>query len=126
MKRFFTIFVLFFAIFCTFLSKPNIFKTKANATNSQPKLAIVIDDFGSFDQAGVDRLLASNIPLTCAVLPNVDFSEQNIKQIINANKELILHMPMQSHVNLPQDWYGPVYIKNTGIPLSKIRKTRDD
>ena len=85
-------------------------------------MAIVIDDFGSFDQSGVTTLLTSNVPLTCAVIPNVDFSEQNINDILKANKELILHMPMQSHVNLPEDWYGPVYIKNTDSSETAIQK----
>ena len=88
-------------------------------------MAIVIDDFGSFDQAGVDTLLTSNVPLTCAVIPNVDFSEQNINDILKANKELILHMPMQSHVNLPEDWYGPVYIQNTDSSETAIQKLVD-
>ena len=125
MKRFFTIFTLFFAIFCTFFCKPNIFKQQTKATFSEPKLAIVIDDFGSFDQAGVETLLSSNVPLTCAVIPNVDFSKQNIEQITKTNKELILHMPMQSHVNLPEDWYGPVYIKNHDTPETAIQKIED-
>lgn len=122
MKRFFSIFSLFIAIFCVFLCKPNVFKNQTKATSSTPKMAIVIDDFGSFDQSGVTTLLTSNVPLTCAVIPNVDFSEQNINDVLKANKELILHMPMQSHVNLPEDWYGPVYIKNTDSPETAIQK----
>ena len=90
-----------------------------------PKMAIVIDDFGSYDQSGVETLSKCTAPLTCAVIPNVDNTETNIKQFSELGHEIILHMPMQSHVSLPEDWYGPVYIKNTDSPevaTNKISK----
>lgn len=80
------------------------------------KMSIVIDDFGSYDQSGVEKLLNLNVPLTCAILPNVDYSEENFEAITKNGHEAILHMPMQSHVNLPESWYGPVYIKNYDSP----------
>ena len=83
-------------------------KTKAT---TQPLMSIVIDDFGSYDESGVSTLLETDIPLTCAVLPNVDNTQKHIEQIQNSkNKEIILHLPMQAHVNIPLDWYGPTHI----------------
>lgn len=103
----------------TILSVPLIcklnIKNTANAAN-QPIMSIVIDDFGSYDQSGVETLLKCKVPLTCAIMPNVDNSESNFKTISELGHEVILHMPMQSHVNLPEDWYGPVYIANYDTP----------
>ncbi len=85
----------------------------AHASNTSPKLAIVIDDFGSYEQAGVDTLLCTDCTLTCAVIPFVDNTANNIEKIKQYNHEIIMHMPMQSHVHLPESWYGPVYISTT-------------
>lgn len=95
---------------------------------SKPKaslLAIVIDDFGGFDRNGVDDLLNSNIPITCAILPFVDNSDTDYQKALQGGKEVILHMPMQAHVNLPENWYGSVYIKNNDSPTTAIEKIKD-
>lgn len=95
--------------------------TYASSKNNLPKLAIVIDDFGSFDQSGVDAILSAECTLTCAVIPFVDNTKENIEKIKKYNHEVILHMPMQSHVNLPESWYGPTYI-TTSDNKSTIEK----
>lgn len=90
-----------------------------------PLLSIIIDDFGGFDQAGVESMLSIDAPLTCAVMPNLENSEKNSEQILESGKEVILHMPMQAHVPLPLSWYGPNHI-NIGdskeIVSQKINK----
>ena len=99
-------------ILFVFLLCPNCkhIKQKTYAANT-PLMSIVIDDFGSYDESGVNAILKTDIPITCAVLPNVDNTNKHLKQISKSkNKEIILHMPMQSHVNLPLDWYGPTFI----------------
>jgi len=94
-----------------------------NLTNKQkPMLAIVIDDFGSFDRSGVKTMLAIESPLTCAIMPNLENSAEDIENAKRSGKEIILHMPMQSHVNLPADWYGPIYIYNNDTPADAIAK----
>lgn len=98
---------------------------KAEYVEKTAKMAIVIDDFGSYDQSGVEKLLKVNVPLTCAILPNVDNSLSNYKDIIENGHEPILHMPMQSHVNLPESWYGPVYIKNYDTPEIARKKLNE-
>ncbi len=92
---------------------------------SLPKMSIVIDDFGSFDQSGVESLLNCPAKLTCAVMPNVDNTASNIETIKAKGHEIILHMPMQSHVTLPESWYGPVYIANYDSPESAEKKLDD-
>lgn len=109
---------LFLAVICFgLLFLPSIKtspKTQSIAkASSTPVMSIVIDDFGSFDQSGVETLKLANVPLTCAVIPFVDNSKQNAEDFENLGHEIILHMPMEAYVNLPKDWYGPVYIKNT-------------
>lgn len=92
---------------------------------SKPKaslLAIVIDDFGGYERGGVDDLLNSNIPITCAIMPFVDNTQSDYTRAIEGGKEVILHMPMQAHVNLPENWYGEIYIKNTDTPETAINK----
>ena len=125
MKKLLSILIIGFLLFPMFLCPHCKHQTKANThkqTESKPKMAIVIDDFGSFDQSGVETLSKCTERLTCAVLPNVDNTDSNIKQFEKLGHEIILHMPMQSHVNLPEDWYGPVYIKNTDSPDTACSK----
>lgn len=93
------------------------------AGSNRPMMAIVIDDFGSYDQSGVEKILSVRVPITCAVMPNVDNTKDNIEKIKASDRhELILHMPMQSHVNLPESWYGPTYITNYDSPETAAKK----
>ncbi len=88
-------------------------------------LAIVVDDFGGYERAGVDELLESDVPITCAIMPFVDNTKTDYEKAINNKKEVILHMPMQAHVRLPESWYGPVYITNyesTDSATEKLEK----
>lgn len=85
--------------------------TCAFAENETPKIAFVIDDFGQ-DRAGVEQMLNLDIPLTCAIIPFMEYSVQDMNAIIEKNKEPILHMPMEADQYLPESWYGPKMIKN--------------
>lgn len=80
--------------------------------NSQPKLAIVIDDFGE-DRAGVEKMLSLAIKFTGAVMPAMEFSVEDANRLNELGKEVMLHMPMEAYGNLPLSWYGSVLIKNT-------------
>ena len=120
-KQFLFIFICLFS-FSAFLCLKPAPQNLAKAISDKPKMCIVIDDFGSYEQTGVETLLSIDDPITCAVLPNVDNTNNNIEAILKTNHELILHMPMQAHVNLPESWYGPVYIKNTDNPDSVQKK----
>lgn len=77
-----------------------------------PVMAIIIDDFGGFDRSGVDEMLAIKAPLTCAVIPFVDYSKQDAARAKQRGHEVIVHMPMESHVRLPREWYGATFIGN--------------
>ncbi|MBQ8451815.1 MAG: divergent polysaccharide deacetylase family protein [Clostridia bacterium] len=112
--------VLFFLL--TFLFFPFQSSALAKAETIQPMLAIVIDDFGSYDESGVNKLLNLNEPITAAVLPNTDMTNEHILKLSKTNFEIILHMPMESHVRLPENWYGPTYIKNFDDPETVKKK----
>ena len=101
------------------------FDYKVYAKSENPKLCIIIDDFGSYDQSGVETMLSIDAPITCAVMPNVDNTKLNSEQIINANKEVIIHMPMQACVNIPQSWYGPTYIGSSDTKNDVYKKLDD-
>jgi len=88
------------------------FINNTDKKQSKPMLAIVIDDFGGYDESGLDSMLSINVPLTCAVMPNMENSLIHAEKAHLSNKEVILHMPMQASVNLPLNWYGPNYICN--------------
>lgn len=110
MKRILSYFFTLFSFFSLFVV-PNCVLTKNKSSAIfQPRMSIVIDDFGSYDQAGVETMLSINEPLTCAVIPFVDNTKQNIEALSKTKHEIILHMPMQAHVNLPKDWYGKTFI----------------
>lgn len=135
MKKIILYFLAFASIFNICLVTKPIFVTKIFAQEGQietpsldsgkPRaslLAIVIDDFGGYSRAGVDELLDSTIPITCAILPFVDNSQLDYEKAIQTNKEVILHMPMQAHVSLPENWYGTVFIKNNDSAQTAIEK----
>ena len=112
MKRFFSVFLLLFAYFSViFLPFFNPTKNQSSAI-FQPRMSIVIDDFGSYDESGVETMLSVKEPLTCAVIPLVDNTSSHIEKLSKTNHEIILHMPMEAHVTLPKDWYGKTFISN--------------
>ena len=104
--------IAFFALFGSLLC-PNCNKQAfAEEETKQPMMAIVIDDFGGYDRDGVSEMLEIDAPLTCAVIPFVEHTKEDSEMAAQNGHEVILHMPMESHVRLPEIWYGPVYIRN--------------
>ena len=136
MKKFNLYLLLSIALLATICSIKPIFVSQpisiAKENSEAPKvefktpkaslIAIVIDDFGGYERAGVNELLNSDIDITCAVIPFADNSEADYNKALENNKEVILHMPMEAHVNLPQSWYGSVYIHNNDTKETAINK----
>lgn len=110
-----------FLVFTTFISFGFTFKTKED-TISKPMLAIVIDDFGGYEEAGIETMLSIDAQLTCAIMPNNENSLKHAQMVNKSNKEIILHMPMEASVHLPQSWYGPNYITNQDNKESVYKK----
>lgn len=106
--------ILYSLIIVALFSLLTLFPIKDAATakseSPSPMLAIIIDDFGGYEQDGVETMLKIDAPLTCAIMPNLENTEKNAQDAIASGKEVIVHMPMQACVNLPLNWYGTYYI----------------
>ena len=62
---------------------------------SVPTLIIVIDDVG-YNVGELEPFLALPFPLTVAILPGVDHTEESARLAAAAGKEIILHQPMEA------------------------------
>lgn len=67
-------------------------------TETVNTIVLVIDDFGYRNDAISDGFINLPVPITCAVLPGHSQSSRIAKKVVNAGKEVIIHMPMQSSV----------------------------
>ena len=62
---------------------------------SNPKAAIVIDDFG-YNMNNIDRLFAIKKAVTFSVLPNLPYSKRIAEAASSKGYEVILHLPLES------------------------------
>lgn len=81
---------------------------------SKPEVAIIIDDTGYAPK--IDEFLRLDCPLAIAVLPHQAYSRQTAQQARQANKEVMLHMPME-----PNEY--PERNPGKGAVLSEMSKT---
>lgn len=95
------------------------------AEPESPKLAIIIDDFGGWSRDGVEEMLAVPAPLTCAIMPCLENTEIDAEKANAAGHEIILHMPLEAHKKLPENWYGNLYVKNSDTPEVSRQKVRE-
>jgi len=117
MKNILFLFLILFNLLPTPSPKPVL------AEETKSYMVIVIDDFGE-DRAGVDDMLSLDIPLTCAVMPSLTYSAQDATIAHEHGHEVILHMPLESTVNLPRSWYGPEMICTSDSPEIAIQKLK--
>jgi polysaccharide deacetylase 2 family uncharacterized protein YibQ len=64
-------------------------------TPEAPVVALIIDDWGYSTQAA-EPLMAYPLPLTMAVLPQLDLSRETGERLHAAGHEVILHQPMEA------------------------------
>ncbi|MES9969168.1 MAG: divergent polysaccharide deacetylase family protein [Candidatus Thiodiazotropha sp.] len=69
--------------------------TQSAAPEARVKIALIIDDLGNQQQAGV-RALALPGAVTYSFLPRTPFAWQLASQAHRLNKEVMLHQPMES------------------------------
>lgn len=83
---------------------------KIISTTSQAKayIAIIIDDFG-YNGEGTSEMLSLDVPFTAAVMPFLETSAQEAQKVHDANKDVIVHMAMDSHTG-KKSWLGDRYI----------------
>jgi len=58
-------------------------------------IAIIIDDFGNGTD-DVDAMIALEIPFTGAVIPGQPHSVEHMEKLIEAGKDVIIHLPMEA------------------------------
>lgn len=95
--------------------RESISVSEKTPTNKTRRVAIVIDDIG-YDLSQVDELLKIRAPLTFAVLPHCQHSQEAAERIHRAGKEVLLHLPMEP--------LSPEKNPGKGVLLSGMR--RDD
>lgn len=122
MKKIIYILLILISIF--FIPMENGDIVSANESK-EPILAFVIDDFGGYERDGVDKILSIKEPMTCAIIPLCENTESDTNRALTNEHEIILHMPMEAHVKLPDEWYGNIVIRNydsDDVVVSKLDK----
>lgn len=71
-----------------------IFSSYVNADNNAPRIAIIIDDIG-YHKADL-KLIDLPYALTFAVLPHTPYGQRAARHAFQAQKDVMLHMPMQA------------------------------
>jgi uncharacterized protein len=90
----------------------------------RPRVAIVIDDLG-YDGRLARSFLALQEPLSFAVLPHATFSKSIARQVHEAGRDLLLHLPMEPK-GYPEVNAGEgvlLVAMNDGVLLEKLRET---
>ena len=84
---------------------PNISASSVVDTQ-KPKayVVIIIDDFG-YNGDGTQEMLNLKIPITAAIMPFKSHSRREAEIAIKKNKEVILHMPMETN-STHKEWVG--------------------
>jgi len=70
--------------------------TGAQKKYVNPKVAIVVDDFG-YNVNNVDRLFAIKRTVTFSILPNLPYSKRIAEAASSKGYQAILHLPLESH-----------------------------
>ncbi len=91
------------------------------------QVAVVIDDFGQYNADGVKEILALDIPVTCAVMPNMENTRKDAEEAAKVGKEVIAHLPLEP-VRGKKKWLGPGAITTSMSEeevKSQVRKNFD-
>ena len=86
------------------------------------ELNIIIDDFGYRNDEVSDGFLSLGANLTFAVIPGHKYSRSFAKKAFERGYEVIVHMPMESHVSSSGE---EVFILNTDMTSSEIESRRE-
>jgi len=87
------------------------------------KIAFIIDDNGYSDEA-CRFIQAIPQPMAVAVLPHLPYSKRVAACAHAANKEVMLHLPLEPHVN--QEKYPEGYVITTAMSAKTIARTLED
>lgn len=91
-------------------------------SDGKAKIAIVIDDFGQ-QNAGVKEIFSLDIPITCAVMPNLKNTQAHAEEAAGRGQQVIVHLPLEP-VNGRKSWLGPgaITTKNTDEEIRTLVK----
>lgn len=114
MKTFFVSLIMFMLIPCL---------VPAEHVNAQSrKAAIIIDDFGG-GIGGVKQFLEGDVPITVAVMPFTEKTQEHAEWAHNKGFEVMVHLPMQPKKG-KMSWLGPKPITaNLSVEEVKERVT---
>ncbi len=76
----------------------------------KPLVAIVVDDFGYFNNSLVRGFLALKVPFTITIIPGLEFSSEIARKASEAGREYLCHLPMEPE--------GDGYSKESYIKVS--------
>lgn len=70
-----------------------------NASEKKNKVAylsIIVDDFGSYNNAVLDKFCESDPVISFAIIPGLPYSKEVMKKAVNSGHEVLVHIPMQA------------------------------
>jgi hypothetical protein len=77
-------------------SKAFAIEKHRNHTDSQPRIALIIDDIG-FSLSHARQFLSLGVPITFAILPRLVYSYDLALEIHDNGHEILLHQPMEPY-----------------------------
>ncbi len=77
------------------IRKGRVSKRIPEITDGEPVVALLVDDFGYFNNRLVRDFLAVEVPLTISVIPGLRYSEAICEDAAKAGKEVLCHLPME-------------------------------
>jgi len=86
---------------------------------ASPWIALIIDDLGETRRGG-DRVVALEGPVACAILPQTPYAIRIAERAHASNKEVMLHLPLQSVMQYVATSVGTIRIDTTRDEMSRI------
>ena len=78
------------------ITQPGRAERPPSPAEGEPRLALVIDDFGYSKNETVESFLMIDLPLTISVLPSLPRSRYVLERAQSLGKETLLHLPMEA------------------------------
>ncbi|MBN2184474.1 MAG: divergent polysaccharide deacetylase family protein [Candidatus Krumholzibacteriota bacterium] len=78
-----------------FIAKGKSRRKETDSENGSPMIAIVVDDFGFFNNSLVRDFLGLEAPLTVTVIPGLKHSSKICRMAKEAGKQVLCHLPME-------------------------------
>jgi|GEM_PF-2711878 len=84
----------------------NSFSNSKPNQDKKARVAIVIDDFGQHNTDGVKDIISLGIPITCAIMPNMENTRGHAEEAARKGHQVIVHLPLEP-INGKKSWLGP-------------------